>query len=277
MSKKVRSLKEVLPENTAIQANLASTPEAEYFSTVEVESTAPFDSETYKLAAQAKAGLATHLNLAATHPAVGHEPLAQLKNDLMPLVNQLSQVRLPDTRVNVGGIKMEIRASVKQYANDINQEKYTTILFHLLGKERMRSVYGHATRSGQNSRIALWLNQAVEVETRKPYVYTLARSLEELIPDRQSLVVDAEKTKVVEEALKFALGPELYPTLCHVANVNELTPFVVFILLIETIIKERTAQSVPTTTSSIWDEILDIGEEPKRPENTAARLRGEVK
>lgn len=252
MSKGIERLKDVLPENQAIQAKAAKLGNIPNISTQRLEETPAFDSHAFEGAFQAQAGVQSeHLDLAAAHVRGGVQELSQIRQDLQGVAGQLSGLRLPDTRVNIDGIKMDCPHELKQFACDIDQDGYQKVMFALLGKERMLQFRNHATKSNQNNTPALWLNQAVWFETKKPYVFVISRNLQDQIT---KLDVDQETAQKAANYLQQALGTTLFNALAQIANVNQLSAYVVFVLIVDEVLTSRNAAAAPATPSSLWDD-----------------------
>lgn len=260
MSKRAPSGKDLMPETAAAMTSKANaTANTPNLSTQVVEETPRFDSSAFRDAWQSQAGLeAEHLNLAGMVAPNGMASLNQIRMDLQPVANQLAAVRIPDTRVNIGGIKMEIPFAIKQYANDLDQSAYTKVLKFLVGKERLLSVRNHSARANQLNTPALWLNQAIAVETKKPYVFLLRQQLADTLSTVPKIA--EESNRKAEELMIAALGGGLFQPIAHIANANQLTPYTVFILLVDQILSDREATSVPVASSAIWDHDDDDDE-----------------
>ena len=249
-------LKSVLPANQNAMTKASKQGDIPNISTEPCAETPVFNSHQLEGAFRDQAGMsAEHLNLAASFVQQGQQELRSLRSDLSESTAQLQKLKLPDTKVNIEGIKMEVPFELKQYAVDIDQEKYMLIMFSLLGDDRMLEFQKHATKSNQNNTPALWLNQAVYIETCKPYVYNLSKNLEKLIPnedERQWTNVSAEYDKLAGDYLDMALGITLRSKLNHIAQTNSLPLFVVFVLIVDEILKSRAAVSIPVTSAGLW-------------------------
>lgn len=256
IAKGLADLKEILPENQAGLAKAARSADIPNLSTQVVEETPPFNSEAHAAAFLAQAGMQSeHLNLtAAALPGGGAESITRMRNELAPLATELRGLRLPDTRVNIEGIKMEVPFELKQYANDLDQEKYNKIMFALLGKERMADFRKHTTRANQNTTPALWLNQAICVETKKPYVFLISRNLAEALKEKGLDNVSAETDATASNYLQIALGSTLWGSIANIANVNQMPLYTVFVAIVDEILHSRNITAAPVTASSLWDE-----------------------
>jgi hypothetical protein len=259
MAKK-QSLRNVLPENLAVQTNAVKQSDIQNYSTVPVENTPPFNSHEYSDAARAKSGLAEHINL--TTQVVKQQDLAELKDQFTSHAQQLRGVKLPDIRVNVGNIKMELAQEVNQYANDMNQGRYMQIIKALLGSERVASLKKHTLRANQNDQPALWLNQQLHVETKKPYVYTVSRDVSESVKEEGYLALDKDVAEQAKQYLQHALGPHLFGAIQQIANVNTLPEYTIFVILVDAIIQDHTRLAVPVTADNIWDDDQELSLRP---------------
>lgn len=252
MSKGIDRLKKILPENQAVLSKTAKSGNIPNLSTQAVEETAPFDSRSFEGAFQAQAGMGSeHLDLAVAGVQGGVQQLSQIRNDLQPFANQLKGMRLPDTRVNIDGIKMECPHELKQFAIDLDQEKYQKVMFALLDSGRMKAFQDHATRANQNNTPAIWLNQAVWFETKKPYVFLISRNLSE---QAEALKVPEESAKIAATYLQQALGDTLFQALHQIASVNQLSVYAVFILIVDEVLRSRTVTAAPVTATSLWED-----------------------
>ncbi len=247
---------DVLPENRAVSANTSESNQkanTEWTSTVAVENTPEFDTGRLDSALRARSAMAEHLNLASV--VAGREPLENIRNVLAPSTEQLKHVTLPDTRVNIGDLKIEIPYEVKRYANDMDQRQYAEILYALLGGERMGQLKDHACRANQVHTPALWFNQQLVVETKKPYVYLLSRNIPQKIKDEKILEVNKDDAEKASAYLKLALGPDLWKTLYLIADTNQLPMYVVFVLISDVVLEAQLVASVPKTPQNIWDGV----------------------
>jgi hypothetical protein len=264
-------LKDVTPENRAAMAEAATMKEVANVSTEQVLKTPDFDSEKYKTEMQAQAGMAEHLNFVASVPNIGSDPVAQIRRDLGAVANQLSRVRLPDTRVAIAGQEITIPYEVKAYANEVDQAKYTRYLGSLLGVERMDLFKAFSTKANMATKPALWLNQMICVETKKPYVFMINQELPKILGDEQLIVVDKEDADKAEEYLRILLGHNLFTGIKQVADVNKLQSYAVFVLLVDVILETHKLYATPETSLSIWDGVTTPNEEDVRPLMTAAQ------
>ena len=271
------TLKEVLPENLAIQQQSSTSEVHDYFSEVPVEKTPDFDVSIYANAMQAKAGMAQHIDMVSTIPTVGPQHVSQIKHDLAQYTDQLRNMTLPDTRVNVklknadgstNNLKIEIPYSVKQYASSLDQRKYAVILSHLLHKDDMDDLLRHTTKANQRHTPALWLCQKLVVETKKPYVYLLKKD----VPLEAQ--IDEEKAQIADQALVQILGGELHESIKQIATVNSMNTLAVFTLIVRNILSDLNVSSVPMTATSIWDGLVTPDDSQQPELNTALKFRG---
>jgi hypothetical protein len=248
------ALADVLPENRAA-ANQASTNTADIVnvSTAPVETTPVFDTEALSAGLMARSANAEHLNL--TTVVTRRDALDHVRNALAPNMEQLRHVQLPDTKVNIDNIKIEIPYEVKRYANALDQTQYAQILHALLGTERMDLLRSHTTRANQVHTPALWMNQQIVVETKKPYVWTLQRNIPEKIKEERILEVSKENAEKASSYLKLALGGELWQALYLIADTNQLPIYVVFVLLCDVVLDAHLVASVPNVPQNIWDGV----------------------
>jgi hypothetical protein len=253
-SKGIEKLKTVLPANHKAMQKATKAGDIPNISTEPCAETPAFNSEALSAAFQAQSAMnAEHLNLAAHALPQGPQDLRQLRTDLSETTTQLRELRLPDTRVNIDGIKMEIPFEIKQYAIDIDQEKYMKIMWGLLGKERVLEFRKHATKSNQNNTPALWLNQHICIETKKPYVFMLHRDFSEQIKEKGLDNIAVELQQQASDYLEMALGSTLRSSLNQIAQSNQLPLFVVFVIIVDAILKSKTVIDVPMTPSSLWE------------------------
>ena len=256
-NKGIEKLKSVMPANQKVMSKAAKAGDIPNTSTDLVAETPAFNSHALEGAFRDQAGTnAEHLNIMAAHLEQGPQHLRTFKQDLEQGTNQLRTLKLPDTLAIIDGQKIEIPFELKQYAIDIDQEKYMRIMFALLGKARIKNFHQHATKSNQNTTPALWLNQAVWVETWKPYVYNISKSLDKLIPegqDRSWMNIDADTALQADQYLEMALGGQLRGKLNQIAQANGMPLFVIFVLVVDVILQSRDAHAVPVTATSLWE------------------------
>lgn len=253
---------EVLPENSAMQQLAATQGEVENFSQEVVEPTDYFN--THDIASSAAAMMtikSQHLNLAATAPGVAMDQIVAYKTELKPLADQLAKLKLPDTRVNVhndmGGrpLKIEIPYEVKQYANDLNQAQYNRFLRVLLGQDRMIEVRKASTKANQGTTPALWLNQQICVESKKPKVFTLAQDLPESVRNESRLELAPEQQQEVSKIINACVGSLLFEDLVHIAKANQMGLYTLFVLLVDMVLSNFKTASKVTTALSIWEDV----------------------
>ena len=51
-----------------------------------------------------------------------------------------------------------------------------------------------------------------------------------------------------------ALGGTLFQALQQIANVNQLSVYVVFVLIADEVLQSRAVTAAPTTAASLWDD-----------------------
>lgn len=263
MSKGIERLKTILPANQNAMSRAKTAGDIPNISTEPCAETPAFDSHALEGAFRDQAGMsAEHLNLAASFVQQGQQEIRHFRQELQDSARQLSTLRMPDTRVNIEGIKMEVPFTLKQYAIDIDQNKYMKIMYALLGKERIDNFRGHATKSNQNNTPALWLNQAVWIESCKPYVYNIGKNLADHIKDGDAdwTHVDDATDKQASDYLEMALGGELRGRLNQIAQSNSQPIFVIFIVLVDTLLRDRGEVAIPVTAGSLWDDPWKEGE-----------------
>lgn len=249
-------LTDIDPKNLAVQRNATSHASAkkplEYVSTQKVIENQPFDTEKIAPAYQAQAGLEEHVNFMA--PAVGADKLRNLRSELQPVAEQLNSFSLPDVVVNIDNQKIEIPYEVRQYAADVDVELYLQIISALCGKDRLLLLKDFTLKANQVHTPGLWLNQKVWIETKKPYVYMLGReeeSQQQIAKERLNEVSD-EKKQTAEDYLLAAMGRQLFTALKHISDVTKLPTFAIFVLIVETIIRQQLKVQTPTTASDAW-------------------------
>jgi hypothetical protein len=252
----IERLKTILPANQKAMAKAQKAGDIPNISTEMVAETPAFNSHQLEGSFRDQAGMnAEHLNLAAAHVQQGAQELRAFRSDLEQSTSQLKTLRLPDTKVNIEGLKIEIPFEMKQYAIDIDQEKYMKIMFALLGDDRILQFHRHATKSNQNNTPALWLNQAVYVETCKPYVYNISKNVEQLTSGQDTgwMQIDEAKAQLASDYLEMALGPTLRSRLNQIAQANDMPLFVVFVILVDEVLKSRGDTAIPVTATSLWE------------------------
>ncbi len=264
----IADLATVSSDNLAAFADAATTSDIVNVSTSVVSETPSFNSQQYEMAIQAKAVQAEHLNFVSQAGRQDH--LNQIRTDLAPIVNQLQSIRLPDTQVNIDGRKIEVSSSIKQYANDLNQAKYNQMTGALLGRERMDRFKQLCTKANQTSKPALWLNQHITVECKKDYVFLLRRHNQDLI-DKLLALCTPEIVSSTNQLLAGLLGHELFGLVKHIAESNQVPPYVVYSIVVDTLVGDYVSKSKPITSSSIWDSVTTPEDKPVRQALTAER------
>ena len=253
MSKGIERLKAVMPATMKAIGKAAKQGDIPNVSTQPVLETAPFDSSKYEGQFRDQAGLnAEHLNLAASRVNHGQQELKQLRSELSEQTRELARLDLPDTQIMVDGQKIEVPFHVKQYAIDLDQEHYMRIMWGLLGAERIVDFQKHSTKSNQNTTPALWLNQAIAIEVKKPYVYQIRQNVGQKIKDEGLDDITPEIAQQASSYLQMALGSTLHGQLAHIAQTQDLSILTVFVIIVDVILAARTAQNVPVVASSLW-------------------------
>ncbi len=253
MSKGIERLTKVMPANMKGLGKSAKQGDIPNISTQPVLETKPFDSHKYESNFRDQAGLgAEHLNLAAATVNHGAQELKQLRSELSEQTRELSRLELPDTQIMVDGQKIEVPFHVKQYACDIDQERYMRIMWGLLGATRIVDFQKHATKSNQNNTPALWLNQAIAIEVKKPYVYQIRQNVGQQIKDEGLDNIAPEVAQTASNYLDMALGSHLRGQLAHIAQTQDLSILTVFVLIVDEILKSRNVTNVPLVASSLW-------------------------
>ena len=247
----------VLPENQAVRANnhKTSIQQTTYVSTERAEESPIFKTQEMEQVFQAQAATAEHLNFMAPVFQQGMNPISALRNEMRALTSQYENIKLPDTRVSIGNRKIEIPYTIKAFADNLDQDAYTRLMAGLLGKKRMRSVRKFAQKSNQHHTPALWLNQAIFIETTKPYVFMLGRD------DKSERIIEEEglrnaKADLAEKAKSYlisALGHELYEHIEIIAKATQLMPWAVLILITEAIVQDREDRNKPVTIANMWE------------------------
>ncbi len=253
MSKNIEKLKAVMPATMKAIGKAARQGDIPNISTQPVIETKPFNSHQFEGNFRDQAGLtAEHLNLAAAHISGANQELRQLRSEFAEQASQLARLELPDTQVMVDGHKIEVPFHVKQYAIDLDQEKYMRIMWGLLGAERILDFQKHATKSNQNNTPALWLNQAIQIEVKKPYVYQIRQNVGQKIKDEGMDNITPELAQTASNYLHMALGSTLHGQLTHIASTQDLSILTVFVIIVDEILRSRGVQSVPVVASSLW-------------------------
>jgi hypothetical protein len=260
-------LSEILAENQAALRESVGITNIVNVSTAMVEQNVPFNSGDYEAQCRAAAGTAEHLKL-MTMAQGQTEQLMQMTTEFNNIASSLRNVRLPDTRVNIGGQKLEGGYGIKQYAAELNQGQYNAIIGKLLGRNRMDQIRKHCTKANMAHTPALYLNQALDYESQKNYVYTIGQTLPQAIERIHSMLSADDKHKTAE-LLKGVLGPELYGKLSRVADSQQTHVFVIFVVLIDQILDKQRAVTAPITALSIWDDVTTLTAPEYRPTITA--------
>jgi hypothetical protein len=225
----------------------AANEESPYVSRLEVEPNKVVDSEQYAGAYAAKSALAQHITLAGK--AVGTEKIMQIRSEFEPILNQLRSIRLPDSRVNIKGTKLEIPFDIRNYANHVSQRDSVTVLNTLVGKEKLTQLFKYSRLSGQHDKPMLWLADKLFIETKMPYVYTISREMtEEQIAAQQS-----NNYKMFHEALEAMLGRDLFGEISRIGDINKLPAYSIFIVLFNQILDYEATLRQPMKISSTWD------------------------
>lgn len=245
----VDKLKRVMPENQAAQSKAARESDIPNVSTTQVVPTAPFDSRAYEMANQAKAGFATHLDMVSQVAQPHH--LASLRDQFRQTAEQLKAVHLPDTSVNLQDVgEVKIPSDLKMYAIDLNQLQYNQIISVFLGPERMEQLKMATAKANQLTTPALFLNQMIAVECKKPYVFLISRDQPERANERP---LSSEHEQKANDYLLLALGPILYAWLAHIAEVNQNMPiYTLFVVLCDVILAQHNRANVAITPQDIW-------------------------
>lgn len=270
MSKGIERLKTVMPANQKAMVKASRSGDIPNISTEQCAETPAFNTHSLEGAFRDQAGMsAEHLNLAAHAVQHGQQELRQFRQSAEQQTTQLRELRLPDTRVNLDGIKIEIPFEIKQYAIDIDQDKYMKIMWSLLGKDRIASFRQHSTKANQNTTPALWLNQMIAVETKKPYVFMISQKLDQLTSgwdeaERENLLnVDPGTAQAASDYLEMTLGYTLRAMLNSIAQSNQLPLFVIFVIIVDEILNRHTEVNIPSTPSSLWEDPFAPAEESK--------------
>lgn len=275
----LNSGRDILPENMAMM-QMSKNADTDNFSTEVVEPTDPFN--THDIASSVAAQMtmkSQHLNLAATAPGVAMDQIMAYKNELAPLAEQLAKLKLPDTRVNVhndaGGrpLKIEIPYDVKQYANDLNQAQYNRFMLVLLGQERMIQVRAASTKANQGTTPALWLNQQICVESKKPRVFTLSQDLPDSVRNESRLNLTQEQQEDVPRIIRACVGPTLFDDLGHIARANQIGLYTLFVLLVDLVLAGYKQASKVQTALSIWDDVTPPDEQRDHPTTAAEAVK----
>jgi hypothetical protein len=258
-------LAEILPENIQAQATyakqtFANTPN---ISLAPVEKNQEFDAGQFDTAYKASAAAhAEHLNFAGQIANL-REPLLQLKQSFNQTATQLNEIRHLDTRVNVVRnqqvFKMDIPGDMKAYANNLDQVTYLQILLTFLAEKRLGKLREYIIRGGQIDHPALWLNQQLYIETKMPYAYTLDREITaEQKKECTDTVAKIEQKQpgLCAQAFRHCFGEELYTALTHIADVNKMHIYLVFVLLIDKIIGLHEELSAPAPSVNLWQSVL---------------------
>lgn len=261
------SLSGVLSENHAALRESAGITNIVNVSTEMVEENQAFNSGDYEAQVRAQAGTAEHLKL-MTMAQGNTEPLMQMTNEFTTIAATLQRVRLPDTRVKIAGQKLEGSYDCKQFSNDINQGQYNLFMRRLLGEHRMNEIRKHCTKANMAHTPALWLNQAIDYEVQKNYVYTIATSTPDAIKKIEGRL-DPDTRHKTSQVLKGVLGDYLYGKLQRNSDSQQCSPYTLFVILVDQIVDRQNGVNAPKTALSIWDNVTTPVANAERPTITA--------
>jgi hypothetical protein len=235
-----------------VAGDINVSEELPYVSRMKVIESDVLDPKPYEGAYAAKAALSQHLNLATSQ--MRNDPTLQIRQELEPFVEMLKNIRLPDTRVNLGTQKIDMPWDITDYANKISQPNAVSLLYTLLGKESSQAIYKYSRLAGQEYKPTLWLVHKLYVESKQKYVHTIRHS-----DELKSLVseVDLTKLELMSEAVKEILGGVMYSELDTIARGNDMSPFVIFVILLHNILQAEEKKRVPMKITSTWDSLAE--------------------
>lgn len=265
----LKELGGILPENAAALRNFSSITNIRNFSTQICEQTQPFDTQAIEGQVRARAATEEHLKLVSMAHGSNVEALANMTREFENIASSLASLRLPDTKVNVDGQKMEGGYGVKQYAAELDQDHFLMIVHKLLGTVRMDRLLAHCAKANMVHTAALWLNQALDYETQKNYVYTIAQ-MEPLSISKLEQALDADTKHKTSMVLKQILGPELYGKLQRCSDSQQTSVYVMYVVLIDKIFNDLGGKYALKTVGTIWDKVTSPKHVEHRPEVTAA-------
>lgn len=237
-------------------------------STAVVEDNVPFDSENYSQQYQASAGQDEYLKL--THRIPGAvEPLNQWMRDFNQISAPLRDIRMPNTRVNIKGKKVEGAHVVKEYAEKIDQRWYLEYMSKVVPIEMMDELMQHCLKANQADFPALWLNQALDFETQENYVHAIRiHSQKQLEYFNQRINEDVKLATNL--AFKDMYGEYLYGKMESLSYENQTSILAITIILISSILANLRKTSQPVTATSIWKNVTTpSNEKVRRPDVTA--------
>ena len=249
-SKQVADLKQVMDSVAGDQVQGEDIPN---ISTAPIEKNDIINSGQYAGSYAAKSALAQHMVLATNSMVSGPEKMMQIRSELEPFVQQLKTIRLPDVRVNVNHQKIDVPWDMMFYSSTVQQREAMHIIAALVGTERMKQLRKLCLLAGQEEKPTLWLCQKLYIELKQPYIYTISRDekIQEIVAS-----LDPEKTELANDALKQIFGSIFYTEISHVADVNRLTSFALFILIFENVIDHQLSLRVAVKPTTTWD-VLD--------------------
>lgn len=272
----LKALGAISSENMAALQQSNNNTNIVNVSTESVQLNDSFNTGDYDAQARAMAGTAEHMKMVTM--VQGHtEKLFATTEEFNRVAAGLANVRLPDTKVSIGGQKLECSSYTKQYAMEIDQGQYNNLMHGLIGPERMTEIHMGCKKSNMAHTPALWINQLLELESQKNYVYTLGVNEETAAHLRElESHMDAESRILTKRTLDAVLGRELAGRLERVADSARVSAYVMFIALIDRIV-DKHSQSKTITPSTIWDKVTTSKKESLRPEVTAEyaeRMKG---
>lgn len=259
----MEALSGVLSENHSAMRESSGITNIVNVSTEMVETNEAFNSGDYEAQVRAQAGTAEHLKL-ITMAQGQNESLMQMTNEFNHIAQSLGKVRMPDTRVKIAGQKLEGAYDIKQYANDLNQGMYAARIGAMLGRNRMDQLRRYCNKANMSHTPALWLNQALDYESQKNYVYTIGQAAPQAIANiEQALSADAKHK--LSNTLQGVLGPHLYGKMQRTADSQQCSVFTMFVILVDGILDRHHGSNAPVTAHSIWDDVTT----PAAPEQRA--------
>lgn len=264
----LKALGKILPENQAALRNYSSVANIRNVSTQYCEQTPPFDSSTLDSANRARAGTEEHLKFITLAHGPNAEQLANMTREFETIASSLSALRLPDTKVNVDGQKLEGGYGVKQFAAELDQDHYLFLMHKLLGTNRMDQLLRYCGKANMIHTAALWLNQALDYETQKNYVYTIAQH-EPAAISRLEHALDADTKHKTDRALQQVLGPELFGKLRRCSDSQQTCSYVMFVILVDKIFGDLGGRYALKTFGTVWDTVTTRKAQEDRPDITA--------
>lgn len=239
--------------DAAVQENI-SGEDSPNISTVDVTNSDVINSAQYEGAYAAKAATAQHMNLIER----GGGKIMEIRSQFDPMVQQLKEIHLPDTRVNIANKKIDIPSDITKYASNMPQATAINVLVSLIGKERVKALYGCSSRAGQADKPTLWLAQKLVVETKMDYVWNLGQTLGDVQLSTLNDSVPMDIMSDADEAIDSIFGTHLYNELKRLAGANKLATIYIFIALFDMIVAKEAQNNQPTQIASTWDAIKDV-------------------